>query len=87
MSVWSTAKGTVRIKLSEQFSLKKYTKNFYDEVSISETKYLPVTNGLDIIEFELSVCLGSTGAMVFFNEWAQGIPGSVDMTCEVRVVT
>ena len=87
MSVWSTAKGTVRIKLSEQFSLKKYTRHFYDEVSINETKYLPVTNGVDVIEFELSVCLEGTGAMEFFNKWAQGIPGSVDMTCEVRVVT
>lgn len=86
MSVWSSAKGTVRINLCEKFSLKKYTKSLYDEVQFNEVKYGTPINDIDVIEFELSVCLSGMGAGEFFNEWALGIPGSVDMICELRIV-
>ena len=83
MSEWSGASGTVVINNGEHFSLKKYTNSFYDEVSI-DVAYN--SNSPIVATFHIKVCLTGNAAVKFFNKWMAGIPGSVDMTIEVRMI-
>ena len=81
MSVWSEARGTVKIKSSEHFSLKKYTKELSDEVTYAEVFLDEETR-----EVNVSVCADGQQAMDFFTKWMEGIPGHVDMTIELRML-
>ncbi len=81
MSIWSEARGTVKIKPSEHFSLKKYTKELYDEVTFSEVHLNDETRVVNV-----SVCAYGQQAMDFFTKWVEGIPGKVDMIVELRMI-
>ena len=81
MSIWSEAEGTVKIPLSEHFSLKKYTHQLYDEISFYECYCED-----DIRLVRLSVCLSGVKAVEFFDKWVEGIPGHVDMIVKVRMI-
>ena len=74
MSVWTFVTGTYNVHKDKHFSLKKYTKELYDEISIQE----------DAGKFNMSFSLDGVDAAKFVENWISGIPGTVDCEAEIR---
>lgn len=78
MSIWCSVSGTINIKKECHFSVKKYTRDMFDEISISISP--------DGGKFNMSFSLDGVEAAKFMEIWIKGIPGTVDCVAEITFI-
>lgn len=85
MSIWSSAKGTLYIPKTHNFSLRKYTEQFYEESTLKIDTLEP-TDTEYVYAIHYSIYLDGIHAFNATEKWLEGIAGHHDVEILIRSV-